>query len=66
MAEAACSSQCTISVVMTTKSAVSIQKLVRCLIPDYVQDDKIDQMFLAICVNAVDVLCPPKTSTAAF
>ena len=54
------------SVTMTSKSVVSIQKLVRCLIPDYVQDDKIDHMFCAVCVNAVDVLCAPKTSAEAF
>jgi hypothetical protein len=30
------------------------------------KNDEIDQMFRAVCINAADVVCPSKTSAAAF
>ena len=51
---------------MTKEGMALIQKLVRGLVPVHVQDDEIDQMSRAVCVNAADVLCPPKTSAGAF
>ena len=48
------------------ESIALIQKLVRGLVPDHVKEDEIDQMFRAVCINAADVHCPPKTAAAAF
>ena len=51
---------------MTKEGMALIQKLVRGLVPDHVRDDEIDQMSRAVCVNAADVFCPPRTSASAF
>ena len=51
---------------ITNEYVALIQKLVRYLVPGYVSDDEIDQMFRAVGMNAADVVCPNNTSTAAF
>ena len=42
------------------------KRFVRYLVPSHVTDDEIYRMYIVVCVNSADVVCPPGTSAGAL